>query len=491
MLGANHVLVGPMRRDELRRAIELPAQRAGLRVDPELVDALIADVEGEPGALPLLSTALLELWQQRDGRAPAPCRLRARRRRPRRRGAAGRARLRASSTPEQRPVARTILLRLAGVGDEGEASCAGGVPLAELERTPERRRGARRARRRPARDRQPATRPRSPTRRCCASGRGCASWLEEDAEGRRLHHHLGRRGARVGRARPRPRRALPRRAAGRRARLGGRPRPGARRRRARLPRREPRRRRPARSAACAPCSPASRRCSCSRSSPGVVALEQRGSARDAGDRRRRAAARRARARRERPRPLAAARAPGRRARRQRRRRAATCSPRCSGARPRSACMRGVGERISALALSPDGRTLAVGDLAGNLFLFDTRTRRRVTAPEPQPGDWSIAHSPSARTAASSRSRTTPPTGTSSRSWTLAPAALDSGSKPTNTGAGSPPCVSPRDRARHRQQPARPDDRPALHRGAIRARQRATRAGSAHARPAALAAARHA
>ena len=36
-------------------------------VEPELVDALIADVEGEPGALPLLSTALLELWQQRDG----------------------------------------------------------------------------------------------------------------------------------------------------------------------------------------------------------------------------------------------------------------------------------------------------------------------------------------------------------------------------------------------------------------------------------------
>jgi hypothetical protein len=46
------------------RAIELPATRAGLLVEPELVDALIADFEGEPGALPLLSTALLELWQQ-------------------------------------------------------------------------------------------------------------------------------------------------------------------------------------------------------------------------------------------------------------------------------------------------------------------------------------------------------------------------------------------------------------------------------------------
>jgi WD40 repeat protein/DNA-binding SARP family transcriptional activator len=68
LLGANQVLVGPMRRHELRRAIELPARRAGLRADAELVDALIADVEHAPGGLPLLSTTLLELWQQRDGR---------------------------------------------------------------------------------------------------------------------------------------------------------------------------------------------------------------------------------------------------------------------------------------------------------------------------------------------------------------------------------------------------------------------------------------
>ena len=33
-LGANHVLVGAMSRDELRRAIERPAQRAGLVVEP-------------------------------------------------------------------------------------------------------------------------------------------------------------------------------------------------------------------------------------------------------------------------------------------------------------------------------------------------------------------------------------------------------------------------------------------------------------------------
>jgi WD40 repeat protein len=67
LIAANQVLVAPMRRDELRQAIERPAQRAGLRVEPELVDMLLADVESEPGGLPLLSTALLELWQHRKG----------------------------------------------------------------------------------------------------------------------------------------------------------------------------------------------------------------------------------------------------------------------------------------------------------------------------------------------------------------------------------------------------------------------------------------
>ena len=68
LVSANQVLVGPMRRDELRRAIELPARRAGLRVEPRLTKALVGDVAGEPGGLPLLSAALLELWQRREGR---------------------------------------------------------------------------------------------------------------------------------------------------------------------------------------------------------------------------------------------------------------------------------------------------------------------------------------------------------------------------------------------------------------------------------------
>ena len=37
-------------------------------MEPELVEAVVNDVEDEPGELPLLSSALLELWQRRDGR---------------------------------------------------------------------------------------------------------------------------------------------------------------------------------------------------------------------------------------------------------------------------------------------------------------------------------------------------------------------------------------------------------------------------------------
>jgi WD40 repeat protein/class 3 adenylate cyclase len=66
-LAANHVLIGPLTREELKRAIELPARRAGLRVESALADALVEEVSDEPGGLPLLSTALVELWQTREG----------------------------------------------------------------------------------------------------------------------------------------------------------------------------------------------------------------------------------------------------------------------------------------------------------------------------------------------------------------------------------------------------------------------------------------
>ncbi|HEV3471196.1 MAG TPA: TIR domain-containing protein [Pyrinomonadaceae bacterium] len=63
------VLVGPMTDEELRRAIERPAQLAGGELQPGLAQKLLEEVKGQPGGLPLLQYALLELWERRSGRA--------------------------------------------------------------------------------------------------------------------------------------------------------------------------------------------------------------------------------------------------------------------------------------------------------------------------------------------------------------------------------------------------------------------------------------
>ncbi len=52
---------------ELERAIVNPARDRGVEMSAALVARLIADVEAEPGALPLLSATLHELWQHRRG----------------------------------------------------------------------------------------------------------------------------------------------------------------------------------------------------------------------------------------------------------------------------------------------------------------------------------------------------------------------------------------------------------------------------------------
>ncbi|MEU5639654.1 nSTAND1 domain-containing NTPase [Streptomyces milbemycinicus] len=63
------LLVPPMNRDELREAVVKPAQAAGLIVERTLTARVIDEVDGEPGALPLMSHALLETWHRRKGRA--------------------------------------------------------------------------------------------------------------------------------------------------------------------------------------------------------------------------------------------------------------------------------------------------------------------------------------------------------------------------------------------------------------------------------------
>ncbi|HET7310147.1 MAG TPA: AAA family ATPase [Mycobacteriales bacterium] len=189
LLAANQVLVGPMTAEEYRRAIVQPALRVGAAVEPELVDDLVAEVLGEPGALPLLSTALQELWERRDGRT-------LRRTSYVETGGVHGAVARladdvfASFDEQQQLVARGVLLRLAGPGI-GDAVVRRRVPLAEFDVD---RDGT-------ARDVLDVL----AARRLVTVSDGSAevaheallrewprlqTWLEEDREGRRLRAHL-------------------------------------------------------------------------------------------------------------------------------------------------------------------------------------------------------------------------------------------------------------------------------------------------------------
>jgi WD40 repeat protein len=66
-LAANGYLVSPLQPDGLRQAVEEPARRVGLSFEPGLVTTILEDVAEQPGALPLLEHALLELWERRAG----------------------------------------------------------------------------------------------------------------------------------------------------------------------------------------------------------------------------------------------------------------------------------------------------------------------------------------------------------------------------------------------------------------------------------------
>src|SRR5215470_13745498 len=132
LLSRNHVLVGAMERDELSRAIELPARRAGLEIERPLAEALVADIVREPGGLPLLSATLLELWRVRHGNL---LQLESYRRSGGVRGAVARLAedVYARLSEEDRALTRTIMLRL--VSGDGEAVARRRVPVAEFGRT--------------------------------------------------------------------------------------------------------------------------------------------------------------------------------------------------------------------------------------------------------------------------------------------------------------------------------------------------------------------
>jgi WD40 repeat protein len=189
LLAANHVLVGPMEAAELRRTVELPARRAGLQTEPGLSAVMVGEVAEEPGGLPLLSCALLESWQHRQGRTLT---LAAYHQAGGVHGAVARLAERAwrQLDPGQQQTARRILLRLAGPG-EGEGVVRRRVPLDELTASGD--------------ERGPAVLDALADQRLLTMGQDSVEvaheallrewprlrgWLEEDVQGRVLHRHL-------------------------------------------------------------------------------------------------------------------------------------------------------------------------------------------------------------------------------------------------------------------------------------------------------------
>jgi hypothetical protein len=59
--------VTPLRGTALREAIAAPAEGVGVTVEPGLIERLVADAASEPGILPLLQEALVQLWDTRAG----------------------------------------------------------------------------------------------------------------------------------------------------------------------------------------------------------------------------------------------------------------------------------------------------------------------------------------------------------------------------------------------------------------------------------------
>ncbi|WP_191278919.1 nSTAND1 domain-containing NTPase [Nocardioides flavus (ex Wang et al. 2016)] len=112
-------LVGGLDETGLRAAVEGPARQAGLLLEPGLVDLLVTEVRDDPGALPLLSHALLETWKRREGNTLTVDGYRAS-------GgihgavAQSAERLYAEVEPDLRGALRDLVLRLLAPGTEGE-----------------------------------------------------------------------------------------------------------------------------------------------------------------------------------------------------------------------------------------------------------------------------------------------------------------------------------------------------------------------------------
>jgi WD40 repeat protein/DNA-binding SARP family transcriptional activator len=192
-LEKHQVCLGPMSARELRLAIEGPAARGEWQFQPGLVDLVLSDIKGEPGALPLLSHALLETWHRRSGRTLTL------------KGYAGTGGVRGAIArtaetvynhrlrEDQQPIARSVFLRLTELGEETQgtrrrAALSELVPRTQdtsaVEEVLEILAGARliTLAEGTAEVAHEALIREWPTLR---------QWLDEDREGLRIHHRLG------------------------------------------------------------------------------------------------------------------------------------------------------------------------------------------------------------------------------------------------------------------------------------------------------------
>jgi WD40 repeat protein/serine/threonine protein kinase len=132
----NQVLVGPMGNDNMRRAIEEPARRNGLRFEPGLVDLVLDEGGQSAGSLPLISHALVETWSRRDGNVLTLDGFKTA-------GGVGGAIAQSADAlyeitfdEDQQRAAKRLLLRLVTPG-EGTADTRRPLPFSELERDSE------------------------------------------------------------------------------------------------------------------------------------------------------------------------------------------------------------------------------------------------------------------------------------------------------------------------------------------------------------------
>ncbi len=117
LVSQNQEFIGAMSREELQSAILRPAALGNWKVQEGLVDVVLDDLGDEPGALPLLSHALLETWKRRHGRVMTLSGY----------VASGGVRgaiaqtaetvFRQRLTPAQQPIARMIFVKLAEMGE--------------------------------------------------------------------------------------------------------------------------------------------------------------------------------------------------------------------------------------------------------------------------------------------------------------------------------------------------------------------------------------